>query len=349
MAALALALVLTAAPPAPDGGKPPPPPLPSVVATHEYDLASPTGIVKLTWPTVTYDRARDEAFVSGEGFVRIFNAAGMEIHRFGDDGSLGQVARAVVLEDGTIIALTIVNGRHAFLRCDFRGELVARFGITGLPEGFDNFEPDELVYRDGKLYFAERARMRVVVTDVEGAYQQSYRIRDIVAAAIPADSEQRPPGSMDGFNVDSRGNLLITMSTMFAGGVVSPTGVLRLFGGRGSTPGRFNNIGGIDADENGNVYVTDRLRAVVSVWSPDLRHMGDFGYRGWDRTGMLSPYDIAVGNGRVYVAQAGNRGVKVYRVKLVEPPGKPAPAAAVAAPAPPRERRKYVPPPREDD
>jgi hypothetical protein len=269
--------------------------------------------------------------VVADGFVRIFNEAGMEVHRFGDDGSLGHVARVVALEDGTIIVLTNLQGRRAFLRCDFRGELITRFGLTGLPAAFDDFAPDQMVYRDGKLYLAELGRMRVVVTDPDGGYRQSFQLRDLVAGVVPEGSEQKAAGSMDGFGVDASGNLLITMSTMFAAAVVSRSGEVRLFGQRGSTPGKFNNVGGIDADEAGNIFVTDRLRAVVSVWSPDLKHLGDFGYRGYGPSNLITPFGIAVGNGRVFVAQAGKRGVKVYRVRIVPPEPQPTPAAAPAS------------------
>jgi hypothetical protein len=304
---------------------------------HEHDLSTPSGRVALTWPNVWHDRSQAETFVAADGFVRIFNTAGMEVHRFGDDGSLGHVSRAVPLDDGEIVVLTRLDGRRAYLRCDFRGELIARFGLTGLPAAFDDFEPDHLVYRTGLLYFAEGGRMRVVVTSTDGAYRRAYDLRALVAAGVPADSERKPAASMDGFGVDPNGNLLFTMSTMFAAGVVTVSGELRLFGVRGSTPGKFNNVGGIDADEDGNVYVTDRLRSVVSVWSPELKHIGDFGYRGYGPANLITPYEISVGKGgRVFVAQAGKRGVKVFRVKIVQPaPPQPPGAPPPAAPVPP--------------
>lgn len=310
--------------------------LPVVEATYEHDLSEPTGVVKLTWPALTYDRTRMELFVVSEGFVRIFDATGMEVHRFGDDGSLGVISRVAVLDDGEIVVLTRLNGTRAYLRCDFRGELITRFGLTGMPEAFDDFEPDQVVYRDGRLYFAERGTMRVAVTDVTGAYRESYLLRERVAAVLPGDGDRKPPASMDGFGVDAAGNLLFTMSTLFAGGVMKPSGEVRLFGRRGSRPGTFNVIGGIDADESGFLYVTDRLRSVVSVWDPDLHHLGDFGYRGSDVSNLLAPYEIAAGNGKVFVAQAGNRGVKAFRVKLVAPDPTPAPRAPPAAPPPRR-------------
>lgn len=320
MLALCLALALAATPDAAgQGSDAEVPALPTVEATFEHDLATPNGVVPLTWPALAYDRVHREVFVTGEGFVRIFDESGMESHRFGDDGSLGNVQRAVVLDDGSIVVLSLLDGRRAYLRCDFRGELLARFGLSGLPKDLDDFQPDQLVHQGGKLYFAERGTMRVVVTDTGGAFVRTYRLRDLVNAAIPPDYERRGLGAMDAFNVDAKGNLLVTMSTMFGGAVISPSGEVRLFGSRGSRPGKFNIVGGIDADEQGNVYVADRLRSIVSVWDPELRFLGEFGYRGSAPWSLLTPFELVVGNGHVFVAQAGQKGVKVYRVRLIEP------------------------------
>src|SRR4051794_12157876 len=91
MVALLAALALVAAPrpvspaEASQGGAR----LPRVVVVREHDLASPTGAVSLTWPSLALDSARGEAFVIAEGFVRIFNSVGMETFRFGDDGRSG--------------------------------------------------------------------------------------------------------------------------------------------------------------------------------------------------------------------------------------------------------------------
>ncbi|WP_242393490.1 NHL repeat-containing protein [Anaeromyxobacter oryzisoli] len=326
---LALAVALAAAPapaavPAPAAAPAPaveaqPPAPPTVEATFEHDLVTPTGLVRLTWPSISYDRESGEVLVAAEGFVRVFDASGMEVHRFGDDGSLGNVSRAVALRDGSMVVLTRLNGRRAYFRCDFRGEPVEQLGLTGLPDELADFDPDQMVYRDGALYFAERGTMRVVVTDPAGAFRRAVALRELVAAAVTGDPDRKLPAGLDAFSVDGSGNLLFTMSTTFAAGVVSPAGELRLFGTRGSRPGKFNIIGGIDADEAGNVFVTDRLRSVVSVWDRQLRHLGDFGYRGDDPSNLLTPYEIAAGNGRVFVAQAGRRGVKVFRVRLVTP------------------------------
>jgi hypothetical protein len=346
MVALAVALALTAAPVPASKASPAaaaPPPL-AVVVAYEHDLADATGTVPLTWPTIALDPPHDEAYVVGDGFVRIFNSAGMEIHRFGDDGSLGHVIRVAVLEDGDIIVLSSLDGGRAYLRCSFRGELIRRFELAGVPDAYKSFAPDQLVHQNGRLYLAERGTMRVLVVDPDGNYRQAFNLADLVAAAVASTPDQKSARSMDGFNVDAQGNLLFTMSHMFAAGIATPSGQVRLFGARGSTPGRFNNVGGIATDEQGYVYVTDRLRAVVSVWSRELKHLGEFGYRGDGGSNLLTPWDIAVSGDRVFVAQAGKRGVKVFRVQITEPALADAePPTSRPEPAPSRPRTPSPP------
>jgi hypothetical protein len=339
MLALVAALALGAASPPEvgDGNGAEPAPRTTVVVLPLHDMSNANGTIPLTWANLAVDRANDEVFVIAEGFVRIFNSVGMETFRFGDDGSLGSIERLAVLGDGTMVLLSRVADVQTFFHCDYRGELIARWTMSGLPEGFEDFRPDAIIYRNQRLYFAEKPRMRVVVTDVDGVYRQSYQLAPLVARLSQNDPDRKSTGTMDGFGVDPQGRILFTSALLFAAGVVTPSGELKLFGSRGSTPGRFNVTGGIDADEKGNIYVTDRLRAVVSIWSPELKHLGEFGYRGYGPSNLIAPWDIVVAGDRVAVSQAGNRGVKVYRVRLVEsvvdvdakaegdePPAKPA-------------------------
>lgn len=345
--ALAIALALGAAPrpaPAPALAPRPARPPPAIEATYLFQLVTPTGVLPLHWPSLTYDRTHDELFVVAEGFVRVFDATGMEVHSFGDDGSLGRVERVAVLEDGELLLLTNVDGKRALLRCDFRGEPIAPLELAELPASLGDFQPDQMVYRDGRLYFAERGSMRVVVTDGTGRYLRASNLREVVTAVLPPDGDRRPPTHLDAFNVDDAGNLLVTMATTFAAAVVSPDGEVRLFGMRGSRPGTFNIVGGIDANENGLLFVTDRLRSSVSVWSRDLQHLGAFGYRGEDVSNLSTPYEIAVGNGKVFVAQAGGQGVKVFRIQVVDPAPQPAPQPPPQQAAPPAAPPRRPPP-----
>jgi hypothetical protein len=330
--AAALALTASATPAAPGRPQAPAGPAVTVEPLYLHDLSTPEGLVHLNWPSLSYDEAHGETLIVAEGFVRVFDASGQEVHRFGDDGSMGSVIRAVAVDDGDYVVLANQDGRTVLFRCDYRGEVVLKLALDGLPPELAGFTPDQLVYRDGRLYLAERGAMRVVVTSAAGEFARSYDLRRAVAKAAAAEEDRPVVSSLDAFNVDREGNLLFTMSTMFAAARLSTAGELRLFGHRGSRPGTFNIIGGIDADEQGRLYVTDRLRSVVSVWDRDLRFLAEFGYRGDAPTNIVSPYEVAVGRGRLSVAQAGNRGVKVFTVHFGEP--EPTPGAGRLAPPP---------------
>ena len=157
--------------------------------------------------------------------------------------------------------------------------------------------------------------MRVVVTDGEGAVIQTH---DLAALVRKKDPDLKV--GMNGFWVDGQGNFIFTLPYAFTAFVLSPTGVLRQFGSRGSSPGKFNIVGSVAADERGWLFVLDRLRSVVLVFDPSLRFVLEFGYRGDGPTNLIAPFDLAVGNGKVFVSQARNRGVKVFQYDFSRPP-----------------------------
>jgi hypothetical protein len=84
----------------------------------------------------------------------------------------------------------------------------------------------------------------------------------------------------------------------------------------------------VSTDDQGNLFVLDRLRSVVMVFDPDLTFQLEFGYRGEGPSNLIAPYDLAVGNGKVFVSQARDRGVKVFHYQVAKD------APAVSAPAP---------------
>ncbi len=61
--------------------------------------------------------------------------------------------------------------------------------------------------------------------------------------------------------------------------------------------------------------MSDRLRSVVLVFDRDLRFQTEFGYRGDQPSNLIVPDDLAIdSSGNVYVGQAANRGVSVFKV-----------------------------------
>ncbi len=304
------------------------PALPTVRPSFLYSLSDFTGPVRSLWAQLSYDRKRDEVLATAGGVVGIFNRVGMQVYEYGTDGSLGVVLAAVALDDGDQLVLTVVEGKWKLTLCDYRGEAVGPFELKGLRTGWEDFRPDLLAYRDGKIYLASSGSLRVVVADGAG---QVIAHHDLVKI-LQLDEKGADAASFRGMGVDPAGRILLTMPLAFKVAVLSPDGTARTFGQRGSTPGKFNIIGKMDADEKGYYYLTDILRSVVMVFDPDLNFLGEFGYRGDGPDNFISPADVAAGNGKIYVAQAANRGVAVVRVEIVPPPPpEPQPGEAPAS------------------
>jgi hypothetical protein len=294
-----------------------------------YTLSTFTGPVRSDWANVAFDLGPEEIYAAHGGTVGIFNRLGMQVHEFGGEGILGSVLAAAPMPDGDILVLSMQDGRRAVTRCDFRGEPLAPFEPKGLTEELaKTFSPDQLHFQGGKVYLGDTGRMVVVVADLEGNVLATHDLKKI----LKLSDKELDSATIRGMGVDRDGRILLTLPLLFRVSLVSPDQSVRSFGTRGSTPGRFNIIGKMTSDEKGYYFLTDTLRCVVMVFDPDLKFLGEFGYRGDDVDNLITPLDIAAGNGKVFVSQAGSRGVSVFRVKL-PPPEPAAPPESVGTPA----------------
>ena len=137
--------------------------------------------------------------------------------------------------------------------------------------------------------------------------------RDAKAANVGLDVQVYPGASLfkpnQQWNAIVEGQLDITLFPLdYASGKV------RAFGTRGSSPGKFNVVSGIAADDNGNIYVADTLRCVVMIFDREFNFRTEFGYRGLEPGNLIAPMELTVDSDRVYVAQTRSRGVSVFRV-----------------------------------
>ena len=96
----------------------------AVEVSFLYRLSDFSGPIPFQWATLQTDAERNEIYVVDmhERDVRVFNDRGMEIFRFGDDGTLGSVADVAVEENGNILVLASRGGRLVLIVCNFRGE-----------------------------------------------------------------------------------------------------------------------------------------------------------------------------------------------------------------------------------
>jgi len=198
-----------------------------------------------------------------------------------------------------------------------RGGLVEILGKTGSTniQGEEVMKLDELadrmIYRQELLYLLDSRGLRVAVTDANGLFQNGYDLGSLAGIK----ENERDGTDIGGFSVDSEGNMLFTIPVKFAAFVFFPDGEIIRFGKPGGAPGKFNNIGGIVADDRGYYYVADKLKSAILVFDKDLQFQLEFGYRGFRPENLNSPKELALDSeGRLYVSQLGNRGISVFQI-----------------------------------
>lgn len=287
----------------------------TVAATYLYSFSDFTGKIPYSQPALSTDKEHDEVYVINSGAVTVFNAIGMEIYQFGDDRSLGIIADVAADKDGSVLVLSSNDDRSAFsvLRCNFRGELKDTLKLTGVPQEFSSLRPNRLVYWKKYLYLADLRSRKVVVVDSNGAFVDGYDIGAYLARA-------EKPGDVNeiiGFNVDQDGNMLFTVPTLFSAYRMSRDHKheMESFGSPGSNGGKFNVVGGIASDDKGYIYVADILKSVVMVYDRDFKFQMQFGRRGNERSSLVAPCQVEVIKDKLFVNQAQNKGVSVFRMQ----------------------------------
>ena len=78
--------------------------------------------------------------------------------------------------------------------------------------------------------------------------------------------------------------------------------------------GIVNSPGGIACDQNGNVWIADTGNNRIVLLSPAGRVLLSWGTEGDKLGAFRRPADVAVGDGKVYVLDAGNSRVQVFEI-----------------------------------
>lgn len=288
----------------------------AVTVSYLYTLSDFSGAVPYNDVKLHADRMNDEIYAVVGGAVRVFNASGMEIYRFDVDPGVGTIFDLAVEESGDLLLLGLsldpsTSGPGwSISRCDYRGHPVGRLAVTALPGGLDGFRPNVMQYQGGRIVLASLSQHRVVVLDRTGAFLKSYDL----AGLLGMKDSDRAKNDLAAFGMDGRGNMLLTIPTLFKAFVVSFEGKVLEVGHPGSAPGSFGVVAGVVADEDGNLIVADKGRGVVMVFDPKLEFVTEFG-SGGGHAGLIRPTDLALGrSGKLYVTQARDSGVAVLQL-----------------------------------
>jgi len=277
-----------------------------------YTLSNFGGPITYNWANISIDEAKKEIYVLDPKVrdITVFNERGMEVYHFGDDGSLGLAVDLTFDREGSILVLAKDGSRAAIIKCNFRGEPIAELALKNFPPDFSPFLPDRVIYRQELLYLLDSSDLRVAVTDGNGVFQNGYDL----GALIGIEEDKRDGTDIDGFSVDPEGNMLFTIPVKFAAFVLSPDGEYIKFGRAGGAPGKFNNVAGIVADDQGYYYVADKLKSAILIFDKDFNFQLEFGYRGSRPENLNGPRNLALDSqGRLYVSQLG-KGISVFQI-----------------------------------
>jgi len=287
----------------------------AVKGAFVYGLSNFTGTIPYNWSRVVADKERNEIYVLYQNTVRVFNEAGMEIYRFGDDLDLGHIVDVAVDKNGDILLLTYkrLEGEPVaeIIQCNYRGQPKSKIELKNIPGQFLSFFPNRMVFHDGSIYLASLMGLSIIVADHQGNFKKGYDLFSLL------ELEEKDRGSVEmwGFSVDREGNILFTVPALFRACIVSPDGKLNWFGKPGSTSGRFNIVAGIVRDSKGNYLVVDKLKCAVMIFDQNFKFINQFSQRGYKPGYLIAPDDIAIDNGdRIYVTQAARKGVSVFKL-----------------------------------
>lgn len=297
-----------------------------VRASYQYHLSNFWGAIPYQWASLTLDRERNEVYALDprDSDIRVFNEAGMEVYDFGDEHDIAHPVAVAVGAGGDLFVLSTLGSSWEIDRCNYRGERIARVELDGLPARFSAFRPSRLEFQNGLLYLADVTALQIVVIEPAGRFVQGHDVHDLLLSLVVSsghidEKAQKELGGheveMGGFSVDRAGNIYFTVPVWFAACRLNRSGQLEQFGRPGSAAGKFGVVSGITADDRGFIYVTDRLRCAVLVFSSDFEFQTEFGFRGGQAGNLVVPDDIEIdGEGHLYVSQAANRGVSVFKI-----------------------------------
>jgi hypothetical protein len=282
-----------------------------------YTLSNFSGPIPYDHVRLAVDRVNGEVLVLDrrDADIRVYNSSGMEVYHTTPYWDLGAPMDLAVGDTGSIDLLLMDGGHFTIHRCNYRGEPISEFFLTGTPPDLGQMRPDRILWENGLLYLVDPGWLKVAVFDGDGRYLRVYRMEELLGLQGSLADES----TMFGFTVDNKGNMFFTIPVDFSAYRVSPDGEVARFGESGSSPGQFAVVSGIAVDGTGNIFLTDRRRSVVLVYGADLGFLYEFGYRGYGPGNLFVPGDLVLGpGGKLYVTQMRKRGVQVYRVILAD-------------------------------
>ncbi len=281
-------------------------------ASFLYTLSDFSGTKPFSSARISQDLPKNEIYAMIGEAVSIFNSSGMEIYRFDYDSNIGIVSDVAVLGNGQLAILASKGPLTQLVRCNFRAEPIGNIDIKGFPTDYAGFSPNRVYSSDGKLYLVSFSAMRVMITDESGLFIKGIDL----AKELGMSEKEREESGLGGFAIDREGGFVFSVPATAKVYLFSSEGKTRVFGRRGSAPGRFGVATGVAVDKNGNILVADKLRCVVMVFErTKFAMLKEFGNRGFKPGNLIGPDDILVDSqNKAYVSSLRSRGISVYQL-----------------------------------
>lgn len=307
-----------------------------------------------------FTESGEELYVQERRGIQFFDRDGFYRNRITFDKAWGLAGGMVQDRDGSFLVPFI--SERLIRRIDRGGKLVAVLRYPDYDEGRDPRRRKPAPHRAddrGKAETAAKPPARFpnnpnqVAVDGDGNY---WAVDGLRAQAVKFNDKGeelavigRPPGTFDEADMTESdlptakgiqynpvdGRLYVILGVTAQVKVIDPAAakVVATFGGLGTTPGKFQGIGGLAFRKNGNILVLDHLTQAIKEFDPKYRYVGTHADV-VERTGarlssnLLSGIAFSEADRRFYVTSPlGNR---VYMFDIVKPAG---PASSTPPPA----------------
>ncbi|MFI5395951.1 MAG: 6-bladed beta-propeller [Candidatus Binatia bacterium] len=260
--------------------------------TEEW-LVRPTGVA-----------ARDDFLAiadAGTPALFLIDRAARAFHKITQAGEEDLVSPVGVAIAGENVVYLSDSYLRRLYRLDREGRLLHAWG------GDDLARPTSLAYdtQRRRLYVADAGAHRVLAYDPDGTLLFAFGERGL------ADAEFNWPSHLC---VDRDGLIYVVDFFNFRVQIFDPDGhFLFTFGHQGDGSGDFSRPKGIGVDTRGHIYVVDALFDAVQIFDYRGRFLLGFGKQGRDAGEFWLPNGLATDRDRIYVADAYNQRVQVFR------------------------------------
>ncbi len=269
------------------------------------------------------DNSRVQKFTSDGTFITKWGTSGTDVGQFG-----WPMGIAINQADNTVFVTDEKN--NAIQKFDTDGKFITKWGTKGGADGQFNGPHGITISSDGEVYVVDTRNQRVQKFTLDGAFISTFGSKGIhkgellMPQDVAIDSSgntyvsdqkfQHPElDAVKSFLLDLNGSGTDTSGIVFALQNEYYTFAMK-WGSLGFGDGQFERPHDIEFDSLGNVYISDRDRNDIQVFSPSGEFLYKFGSSGTASGEFNVPYSISIDqkNDYLYVADRGNDRIQKF-------------------------------------